>query len=438
MRCLGWPLLAAVLALLQVSCDECAGTPSCHVTPEVSVSGQFVVHPSGQPVPGVSVTFVRTAGVPFAHPDSMRAESDSKGYFVLRAPTLAAGFLVGQLRVIPPAPYDSFIMPNVVLAASTTRGNGAILGRLVVNPYLLLIGTVYDRVTRHPVAGVHVTMHRDSGGRLSADSMTFVSDEGGQFSWTPHFRSIGAVDATFVLDAPGYPRTFSVSRTIAPDFHETDMSFAALPLGWGLAYSAGTARRGSYAAVPGVRVEYQRVSGIQTLPAQTALPVDAQGSFPIAVVPQQEGSLVADIRILPPAPFPPETTRVTMHTSDDDVVQSLGFFRFGAQLYLTGTMQFADNHAIVPAGSVARLRHLTGVAITIPAIPGDTAAATDSIGNFAFQAAAADSGRARFDLVVELPAPFEWDTIPALVAPARYNDSSVALGVLTVRRRMQP
>jgi len=339
---------------------------------------------------------------------------------------------------VPPEPYHPYVIPGLKFEATEVRGNGTNLGQIVVNPYFFVIGQVYDRATLAPVRNVDVTMIRLSGGSFRDDTATFVSDIGGQFSFAPHIKTLGPVTAKFVLDAPGYSRPFTVERVIPPNFHDAETTIIRLPLGWGFAYSGGTRRRGNYLAIPGVHVEFARISGIHTQPQQRLLPVDVNGSFPFKVKPLEEGTLQAEIRVLPPAPFPPETTVVTVSTTDDDVVQSLGFFNYGAQLAFTGTVLFDDDDTPVPPGSVADFQDLTGVSLDLPAPSADTTTAIGTDGVFRFQGAAADSGTAHFDLIVRMPAPYQWDTIPGMAVAARYSDSTVMLGPLHVRRRLRP
>lgn len=435
-----WVLLPAFIALSASlsGCDQCAGTPSCRSTPEISYSGQFIERQSGAPVAGVSVTFVRESGVEFAYatPSTL---SDADGFFVLRAPALQEGFASGDLRVVPPPPHVPYTIADVSLQTNRVRGSGGNFGRLVVNPYLFLVGHVRDRKTHTPLPGAQVMMRRLGGGRVEVDSMAFVTDPGGQFGWEPRVIDPAPIEASFEISASGYSRPHVIRRNLFLAYRDLDMMFVILPVGWGLSYSGGTVRRGSYEAIPGVTVEFRRIAGINTQPEQTNLPVDSRGGFPIAVEPLAEGSLIAELRILPPSPFPPETSRVEMQTTDDDEVQTLGFFRFGAQLFLNAELREADSGQPLPQGTVVAVNRISGPALDWTAPPADSGLRSlDAQGKFTYQAPMADSGLAQLQLIVRLPPPFVWDTISPVTVSARYSDSSLVVGPLSVRRRPRP
>ena len=415
------------------SCDECAGTPSCTTTPEISYSGQFIDRVSGAPVQGVSISFVRSAGAQLLHDPS--AMSDDDGFFVLRAPALQEGHVAGELRVVPPAPDVPYAIPNVTLRTNSIRGDGGNLGRLVVKPFLFLIGHVRDRFTHAPLPSVVVTFRRVAGGRVAEDTREFVTDAGGQFGWEPAVIDPAPIDATFELVVEGHPRPYVIRRQVGLNYRDFETSFVILPVGWGLAYSAGTLRRGSNEVIPGVAVQYRRISGIQTEPAEGPLPVDGNGSFPIAVTPLSEGSLTAELRVVPPPPFPPETSVVQMETSDDDVVRSLGYFRYGAQVVFSATLR-DDAGLAIPEGTVVMVERESGPALALkPAAPDSGLRVVDASGRLAYQAPTADSGAMQIKLIVRLPAPFAWDTIRPINVPSAYSDSTYDVGIIAVRRR---
>jgi hypothetical protein len=427
--------LCAMAVLFVASCDECAGTPSCTTTPELSYSGQFIDRATGKSVEGVSISFIRRAGAELLNDPS--ALSDGDGFFVLRTPALQEGFVGGDLRVVPPAPHVPYTIRDVTLATNSVRGDGGNLGRLVVQPFLFLVGHVRDRFTHAPLPNVQVTVRRLGGGRLAEDSMTFVTDGGGQFGWDAQVIDPEPIDASFEMTVEGHPRSYTVERRINFAYRDLEMTFVFLPVGWGLAYSAGTARRGSNAIIPGVQVFFRRLSGIATEPEATPLPVDANGAFPIAVTPLAEGSLTAELRVVPPTPFRPETTVVELRTSDDDVVKSLGFLKYGAQVFFSLAL-VDDADQPLPEGTIVMVRRLSGVALDLPAAPVDSGLrAIDSASVLTYQAPAADSGSMDMELIVRLPAPFAWDTIRPLTVPALYSDSAYDAASRSVRRRQR-
>lgn len=423
----------AALPMLFASCDECAGTPSCHGYPTVSISGQFVEHRLDRVVPGVSVAFVRTGGIDLIA-DTLRGVTDGDGFFNVRGGSIYNGRVQGKLLVTPPAPLRPFTVPDVTIATSTIRGDGDNLGRLVVNPYLLLVGHVRDRKTLAPLVGATVRMRRVGGGVLESDTRTFTTDFGGQFSWEPSVLQPDTVHVVFEIDAGGYPRTYVVPRDLPLEYREGEMAFTILPVGWGLAYSGGTGRRGSGELLAGTTVTFRRTGGIATQPARKTLAVDGVGRFPVDVTPLEEGTLYGDLIVTPPEPLRAETTAVVMKTSDDDRVRSIGFFGYGAQVALTADLRDARTGERLPRGTRVVMKRVGGVALA-----GSSAQSSGdrflSDTGLVFSAATADSGRVQFDMIVHLSSPFLPDTIFALSIPSAYSDSVTALGVVRVRRR---
>ena len=191
------PSLAAIAAIVVASliaCDPCAGTPSCKQPPEVSYGGQFINHVTGSAVGGVAVMFVRETGPTLANGDTMRAVARSDGFFQLRSSAFNGGVVEGKLIVTPPPPYQSYTVSGLRLPTSEVRGNGTFGGRLVVDPYLMLVGEVHDRRTGAIIPDVAVSLRRVGGVSASPDSMSFVSDANGRFFAEPTVDQVGQLD----------------------------------------------------------------------------------------------------------------------------------------------------------------------------------------------------------------------------------------------------
>ena len=428
---------AAALMLAASACDECSGVPSCVGSGEVSYTGHFIERRSGRPVAGVAVDFVRSSGVELAVA-TPHAVSDGDGFFVLRAPALQAGFVTGDLHVRPPAPLQDYTISDVTLKVNRIRGDGGDLGRIVVDPYLFMIGHVYDRVTGAPLADVRVTARRVSGGRVEPDHATFTTDAGGQFSWDPRLVDAQAVDVEFEMDKDGFARPYTVLRTVDFVYRDAEFAFELLPVGWGLAYSGGTTRRGSNEVMPETRIGYTWLSGIPTQPADTTFVPDVNGSFIVAVTPLAEGALTARIRVIPPPRFPPETTVVTMHTSDDDRYVTLGYLRYGAQVYLSTHLRDALTALPIAEGTRVQVERLSGPALDWTTPPADSGIVTvGANGALSVQAPTVDAGSMLLRLVVRLSSTMQWDTLSVPVA-ARFSDSAVVVAPLAVRQRPKP
>lgn len=210
-------------------CDECSGTPACTIPPEVSYTAQFIERASGHPVPGVRVTFAPAAGVGLVTEPS--GVTDGKGFVLLRAAAVAAGSVTGELLVSPPPPHAAFVIPAVQFTTTTSRGDGGNLGRLVVDPYMFLVGRVTDGATQAPIVGARVVVRRISGGRTEPDSAEFMTDAGGQFGWEPAFIERAPIVATFEITAPGYPRPYLLQRELRLSYRDVELTFVSLPIG---------------------------------------------------------------------------------------------------------------------------------------------------------------------------------------------------------------
>src|SRR6185503_3571888 len=163
--------------------------------------------------------------------------------------------------------------------------------RLVVNPFLILVGDVYDRRTGAPVPGATITLRRISGAHLSPDTITLVSDAGARVAWIePTIVEFGVFKADVELSAPGYPRPFHIERDIPISYKDAEISFITLPMGFGLTYSGATSRRGTGQTFPGVQVEFRRTSGIAVQPDPLVLTAGDDGSFVIDLNPLAQGS----------------------------------------------------------------------------------------------------------------------------------------------------
>ena len=294
-------LLALAGATLLGACGECATTVWCSSEPTLSYSGQFIEHKSGRGVAGVRVTFTRETGISLVA-DTVVATSDGDGFFRIVANSVENGAVTGTLHVTPPQPYAPYTVANVRLATSRVRGEGGWLGRMMVNPYLFVVGYVYDRQTQAQIPNAAVTIRRISGGRASEDGITLATDFGGQFAWEPQIIDAADIVASFEIKVPGYPRPYIVQRTLQLQYRDDTFAFVRLPVGSGLAYSGTTGRRATGEQLAGTTVQFTRTGGIAVTPAAFTLTPDASGSFPIPLEPSGDGTVFGDLRIVPPAP----------------------------------------------------------------------------------------------------------------------------------------
>jgi hypothetical protein len=426
---------AMAFGLATTGCDQCAGTVSCHVAPQLSYGGQIIEHRSGAIVPGTTVTFVRESGVALES-DTVRGVSDDAGFFTLRANAADVGEVIGHIVVDGPGNIQPYVIPAQVLTSSRVHGEGGFLGRITVRPYMLLVGHIRDRFTYVPVESASVTISRDSGGRFSQDSLTFTTDVGGQFAWYPDVVEASTVYVTFQVHSRTHARTFRISRALPLLYRDGDMSFQIMPAGIGFPYYGWTGRRGWGSPAPGTMVRMRRTGGVEV--EQNEITVEVPyGRFDVHLRPKAAGTANVELSILPPAPYTPETHHLTLQTSDDDVADSLGFFGYGVHVYASADLRYADSGEPVAGGTFVTFKRVSGLSIEWPTPPEGDLRVVDKTGRVLY-GAPTDSGQVVFDLIVRLPAPFAWDTIPAVGARARYSDVPFNVGTLLVRRRLAP
>ena len=178
-------LMGVVGAWSTSSCDPCAQLSGCGSSrPTLSYTVEIIEHATGQPVAGASVTLFRTGGVALDH-DTVSAVSGSDGFVTLRANAAQVGAVAGRIVVAPPPPRTPYSVDTLTFATSNVRGNGGVLGRWVVDPYIAYVGEVNNGFTGPHVAGARVTFVRRSGLAISPDTLTDVTDIGGRFFLQP-------------------------------------------------------------------------------------------------------------------------------------------------------------------------------------------------------------------------------------------------------------
>jgi hypothetical protein len=221
----------AVLALSVIlhGCTECAGTPSCTGEPTISYTGEFINHKTGKPVEGVVVEWTRTSGIELDG-DIVRASSDARGFFKLQTGSVYVGAATGTLRVTPPAPFPPYFVPNVELSTSTRRGEGGYLGRLVVDPFLIIVGEVHDVTTDSRIADGTVQLRRIRGARADVDVVDLPL-AGTRWYWIdPAIVDFGTglIEAEFEIQIAGDARVFRTTESVPLLYRDGEMAFVLL------------------------------------------------------------------------------------------------------------------------------------------------------------------------------------------------------------------
>jgi len=418
-----------IVFVATAACDPCAGTASCHMTPEVSYTGQFIERQSGKSVGGVRVAFVRSGGSSLIA-DTIKAISDQDGFFVLRAGAPQDGVVQGVLVVTPPAPYFSYTVPGVRLSTHRIRGDGGFLGRLVVNPYLQLIAELHDRKTSAAVGGATVTIRQFGPAVVEPATSQTSSAENGRFSWDPRVVAFGDLEVEFEVSASGYPRSYRFRETISMQYLYGPPRFLVLAVGSGWAYVGEVMRRGLRQYLPGVTVEFVRTGGINAQPDRFTATADENGRFSVPIEPIGDGTLIGDLIISPPGGLPVETVKdVEITTFDGGKVKLLGPFGYGPATILRPVFVYRATGLPIKEGTHARFTRVGGLPI-FPApwgvVPDDGIRIVDSAGVAGYDAATLDTGTVLYDIEVRLNQPHSWDTLRAVPVRARFSDAAFA------------
>ena len=413
--------LAVALGFGAQACDRCAGIFGCTSAPRLSMGGQLIIRETGAAVGGAALDFVRTGGVQLAS-DSVSIMTDGEGRFQLAVEASNLGQVVGDLVVRPPAPCLPYRVRGLSFRTSDVRGEGQILGRMVVRPYIDFIGELYRRSDGQPLAGASVTIIPTGGVHVSPDSFNLTAGPDGRIYFVANAAQPGDMVANMVVASSMLSGPSRLSGVVFPAIYvDTVPEVGAVwRFGYALPYVGELFRRGTGTRSAGIEVDFQRTGGIPVSPDAFVVHTGPDGRFPLnGMIPFAEGDLVGNLIIRPPAPATGETiSAVQMRTVDSDTLILLGVWGYGYQvsrageLYLRGTGGPAS-------GLTVQFRRTGGISIT----PDSFVVQTGGDGRFPLIASATGAGEVVGDLTIVLPAPFKPDTIAGVRIAAFADDS---------------
>lgn len=391
--------VAASLAALAGACSPCAGIVGCaDDAPHVSASGILVRHADGKPVAGATVRLEPTSGVHVT--GTLVATTDAAGAFDLVAPTDAAGDVVADLVVTPPPPSVPYRVSGVRLVATTRRGEGTILGRLLADPYIFFIGELHDRRSGQPLGGATVYVVPHAGSPLGRDTIATSTDGSGRFIVLPGVSVTTDVVVDLLVFAPGV-----ASGTVVPNVRLTPIYRDAPPgvaavfqVGTSLDYFGEILFRGTRRLVTNTSVTFRRTGGLAIAPSAVTVPIDASGRFKLSLAPSGTGVVIGDLTFTPPNASAPVTISNVRLATYDSVETRLQQFAFGQQLLYAGEVIHKGTLLRQP-GVAVEFRRTGGIA-TSPVV--DTSI-TDANGRFRIAPATSDSGDVIGDLVLRPP-----------------------------------
>ena len=229
------PVVAAGGVAL-AACDPCAGVVSCGEAPRVGVSGQIVDRgdpsdlgggllsgatiPQARPVAGVRVEVIPTGGV-IDGVAPVTATTDRVGWWQVSIPAHAAG--LGGADVVVTAPGSSgYRVRDLTLRASSTRGDGNVLGRWTHLLYMTKLGEVINVPGGERPDGVRVSVRRSGGIPVAPTrntAETLLTEGGGRFVYDVRPLADGPLVVDVRVERDGLPPATVRGVNILPE-HE--------------------------------------------------------------------------------------------------------------------------------------------------------------------------------------------------------------------------
>lgn len=149
-------------------------------------------------VPGTTVSFTRTGGVPTSA-ETFTSVTDKDGNFFFPLIPLATGTLVGDFTIHPPAPYHDYVETAVQIPTFDADGVRYLPG-FGVGPHLPWLGTV--TCGGKPLPGTNIVIVRVGGLLAPPNNLTTTTDMYGQFDMSV-FKPTGF--GAMILDLQFYP-----------------------------------------------------------------------------------------------------------------------------------------------------------------------------------------------------------------------------------------
>jgi hypothetical protein len=326
-------ILALALGLGTEACDRCAGILGCTGAPRLSMGGQLIVRETGTAVRGAVLTFVRASGVALAS-DSVSAVTDAGGQFQLAVEASNLGEVVGDIAVRPPAPWLPYRVRGLTFPTSDVRGEGQILGRWVVDPYIQFDGQFQRRGDGQLLGGARVTIIRTGGVAVSPDTVALTAGSDGGVYFEIRAAEPGDMVADIVVASPDLARTYRLTGVVfVAEYRDLPARLAApLSVGPGLKYVGEVRRADTDGVVAGAAVDFRRTGGIEVTPSLMVTVTNSSGRFPFTLTNVDSGEVIGDLTVHPPAPLRDTTiTGIRLQTFESDAQRVLAVWRLTPQ-----------------------------------------------------------------------------------------------------------
>lgn len=270
---------------------------------QLSYGGQVYDRGTRSGSPGAFVEFTRTGGIATSQA-TVSTTAGPTGFFRLDLDPAGYGEVTGTLSIRPVgrAPVS---FPNVRLAVYDSTEIRS-LGLFAVGQGWNWAIELWRHDSLVPAKGVPVTFRHTGGVATNPAAFSTVTGSDGRVELRLPVSDTGTVDGELVVTpAPGQSYTIRGLRlrTNADD----DLHYGGLyGFGPALRYVGEVLSAGDLPVV-GATVEWRQLSGPPATPNPLLSTTRADGRFPVTLYPSTAGTVVGEVRIRPPAPWPPGT-----------------------------------------------------------------------------------------------------------------------------------
>jgi hypothetical protein len=318
-------LLLAGAATATGACDPCFGSVGCGAE-RMSLRVEVLGGAERTPVEGVRVQVARTGGAHLGR-DTLTGTTGPDGSLVLET-SMDGPSATADVVVTPPAPYLPDTLRDVRLSAT---GSGNTLGLALAAPrvYTASLLNLYLRANNAPLGAAAVEFRRTGGPAIVENPYTATSNEGGQVWITPVVVERGqAVVGDLVARTPAGVTWRHTGLDLPLVASPQDYRVQRVGVGPSLSYWGRILAVGDSTPLEGATVSFHQTGGIAATPVDFTVVTNLYGSFAFqmhALSVAQEGEVVGDLTIVPPAPYARTTVvGVRLPTFDTDEFRHAG------------------------------------------------------------------------------------------------------------------
>ena len=410
-------VVVSLVGLTASACDPCSGIVSCETTGHVQATGQLVERESGDPVEGVELIFTRSGGVEL-ETNRARVVTDGNGRFVYRSAAMDTGTVQLDVEVLPPG-WTPYRVDTVELATQSIRGDGADLGRWVVDPYFAFIGELRMRYEGGPPrlvdrVGARVIFRPTGGVETERDIFQTRSDAAGRFFIDPAVPGPGRIVGDLTVRHPDLAEAYTIEDLVIESDHvdrPIDLD-AVLGVGPSLLYVGVMYIRSAGGRIPSSAgsATFRRTGGIRVSPDTFTSTTADWGGFSLDTQPLEEGVVIGELILRPEGDRSPDTIpEIRMETFNADSIRRLDEWTVGEQINYAAALVFeASGEPVV--GAEVEFRRTGGIG----ASPESFTVTTDSSGNFLLRTHTDEEGTLEGELLVRAPGSSETILIPGL------------------------